>query len=327
MRSLVTGATGFTGSHLVRHLLASGDQVRALVRPVSRVAAQALGPIEIAEGDLRDAAAVDAAMPGVDRVFHLGALFREARHGEQAYFDVNITGTENVLEAARRHGVARVVYCSTSGVYGSVRNPPADETTPPAPGDAYQQSKLEAERRALAFGRDHGLAVSVIRPAMIWGEGDRRLLKLFRSVVRRRFVMLGDGSTMFHFVHVDDVCRGFLLAAGRERACGETYLIAGAGPIRLSEVVGKIARANGVPAPRLRIPFAPVLAVAKVVESVCVPLGIEPPIYPRRVKFFVSCRWFSIDKARRELGYEPAMTVDEEIDRISSWYRENGWYD
>jgi dihydroflavonol-4-reductase len=325
MISLVTGATGFSGSHLVRHLLARGDRVRALVRPESREAAATLGEVEVVLGDVRDAESVERAVRGADRVFHLAALFRQAGFADAVYEQVNVGGTRHVLEAAKRHAVPRVVHCSTVGVLGHIENPPADESSPYAPGDVYQRTKLAGELLALDFGRTTGLPVAVVRPAMIWGEGDRRMLKLFRGIARKRFPIVGDGRTMFHFVHIDDLCRGFLLAAESERAVGERYIFAGATPVRLEDLAGRIAGELGVPPPRLRIPAWPVQALGSLVESVCVPLGIEPPIYRRRVDFFTKHRWFSIEKARRELGYEPAQTLDEEIRRISSDYRERGW--
>jgi dihydroflavonol-4-reductase len=325
MISLVTGATGFSGSHLVRHLLARGDRVRALVRPESREAAATLGEVEVVLGDVRDAESVERAVRGADRVFHLAALFRQAGFADAVYEQVNVGGTRHVLEAAKRHAVPRVVHCSTVGVLGHIENPPADESSPYAPGDVYQRTKLAGELLALDFGRTTGLPVAVVRPAMIWGEGDRRMLKLFRGIARKRFPIVGDGRTMFHFVHIDDLCRGFLLAAESERAVGERYIFAGATPVRLEDLAGRIAGELGVPPPRLRIPAWPVQALGSLVESVCVPLGIEPPIYRRRVDFFTKHRWFSIEKAHRELGYEPAQTLDEEIRRISSDYRERGW--
>lgn len=322
--SLVTGATGFSGSHLVRHLLARGDRVRVLARPQSRATAEALGDVELVEGDVRDADAVDRAIAGVDRVFHLAALFREAGYADGVYHEVNVGGTENVLAAALRHG-ARVVHCSTVGVHGNIENPPADENAPYNPGDVYQQSKLDGERRAIAFGLETGLPVTIVRPAMIWGEGDRRLVKLFRGIARGWFPIVGDGQTMFHFVHIDDLCRGFILAAESERAIGEIYLFAGSTPVRLADLARRIAAEIGVSPPRIRIPAWPVQTLGTIVEKICVPFGIEPPIYRRRVDFFTKHRWFNAEKAMRELGYRPALTLDEEIRRISSWYREKGW--
>jgi nucleoside-diphosphate-sugar epimerase len=327
MRALVTGATGFTGSHLVRHLLTAGYEVRVLVRPASLPAAEALGPVEIALGDLRDRGAVDEAVRGADRVFHLGALFREARHPESVYREINVGGTEHVLAAALRHRVGRVVHCSTTGIMAYQPGIPADETAPYKADDVYQETKLAAERTAVEYARERGLPLAVVRPAMVWGEGDRRMLKLFRAVARGRFVIIGDGRTMFHFAHVDDVCRGFLLAAERTAALGQIYVIAGAEPVRLADVAERIARANGAPVRNWHVPAAPVLALSRLVEMFCVPLGLEPPIYPRRVRFFLSQRWFSIEKAERELGFRPTLTLDQEIEQISRWYRERGWFD
>ena len=327
MKVLVTGATGFSGSHLVRHLQGAGVAVRALVRPESLALAGELGDAEVIEGDVRDEDAVERAVSGTERVFHLAALYRQAGFADSVYHDVNVTGTKNVLEAALRNGVGRVVHTSTVGVLGHIENPPADENAPHNPGDVYQRSKLEGEKLALRFGAERGLPVTVVRPAMIWGEGDRRMLKLFRGVARRRFPIIGTGRTVYHFVHIDDLCRGFLLAAESPNAPGKVYIFAGAEPVGITDLVARIARVNDVRPLGIRIPAWPIQMLGSLVEAVCIPFGIEPPIHRRRVDFFTKDRCFSTASARVDLGYDPALTLDEEIGRISAWYRERGWYD
>jgi dihydroflavonol-4-reductase len=185
---LVTGATGFTGGHLAEHLVKHGDSVRALVRPRSRARFDASSlpsaGVVAMEGDLTDASALKRAADGVDVVYHIAATYREAGQPDSAYRAINVEGTRNVLEAARAGGAHRVVHCSTGGVHGHVANPPANEDAPFNPGDVYQETKLEAEQMARAFGDRTGFDVVVARPIGIYGPGDTRFLKMFRGLAR-----------------------------------------------------------------------------------------------------------------------------------------------
>ncbi|MCB0359972.1 MAG: NAD-dependent epimerase/dehydratase family protein, partial [Bdellovibrionales bacterium] len=177
---MVTGATGFTGSHLTRRLLELGHDVSCLVRPTSDPALveefRSKGAT-IITGDVTDRDCVFQAVAGNDYVFHIAALFRQAKFPDQIYWDVNVGGTVNVLDAAEAAGVEKMVHCSTGGVHSHIDNPPADESTPYRPSDIYQVTKCEAEKLALERFRSGRLRGTVIRPAMIWGEGDRRILK------------------------------------------------------------------------------------------------------------------------------------------------------
>ena len=174
MRVLVTGATGFTGGHLARALAAGGDTVSALVRtpgPAASVLAHA--GITLAMGDLRDRAALAAATAGVDVVYHIAAMYRQAGLGAAVYRAVNATAVNDVIEAAARGGVRRVVHCSTVGVHGDVEHAPANEDAPLKPGDVYQTTKLEGEQLARDAGARLGIEVTIARPTGIYGPGDR----------------------------------------------------------------------------------------------------------------------------------------------------------
>jgi nucleoside-diphosphate-sugar epimerase len=216
-----------------------------------------------------------------------------------------------------------VIHCSTVGVHGDVGSSVADESSPYNPGDVYQRTKVEGERLAIeAFaGRVRGV---VFRPGAIYGPGDTRFLKLFRAIRNRRFMMIGSGEVRYHLVYVDDLVDGILLCGAEERALGQIYILAGERPVTLNELVRLVGEAVGAAPRALRIPLAPVRAAAWLCETVCAPLGIEPPLYPRRVDFFRKDRAFRIDKARRELGYSPAVGVAEGVRRTAAWYVDRG---
>lgn len=324
MKIALTGATGYTGSRLLGLLLARGHDVRALARPSSSRPRESTA-VAWVEGDLRERAAVERLVEGADAVVHVGAVYRTAGHPDAYYRDVNVGGTEHLLEAAARAGVRRFVHTSTVGVHGDVHDPPADEESPIAPGDVYQATKAEAEALALAFHRDRGVPVVVVRPAAIYGPGETRLLKLFRAIARGRYAIVGSGRAFYHPVYIDDLLQGYLLALDRPGVVGEAFILAGPRYVTQRELASLVARHTGGRVLPFRLPAAPLRWAGALVEAVCVPLGIEPPLHRRRVEFWTKSRAFSIDKARRVLGYDPRVDVDEGVARTARWYRNAGW--
>jgi dihydroflavonol-4-reductase len=325
LRVLVTGATGFTGGHLARTLAARGYAVRALVRDPKRGESLQQAGIELTIGDLRNRATLETAMRGVEVVYNIAALYREAGLAAAEYRAVNAEAPGGIVEVAATSGVRRVVQCSTVGVHGDVEHPPANEDAPLRPGDLYQETKLEGERLALEVGRASGVEVVVARPTGIYGPGDRRLLKLFRGVARKRFVILGDGRIFYHLTYIDDLVEGFRLCGEVAGAAGRIYILAGGEVTMLNELVALIAREAGVPPPRLHLPVWPFWTAGALCEAVCAPFGIEPPIYRRRVDFFTKSRAFDISRARRELGYAPNVGLQDGIRKSLEWYRTAGW--
>ena len=325
MRVLITGATGFTGGHLARALASRGDQVRALVRDVSRAGDLAAAGVHLHPGDVRSRAEVASAASGVELVYHIAAIYRQAGLRDDEYRAVNADAVRTVIEAAAAAGARRVVHCSTVGVHGDVEHPPAGEDAPLKPGDVYQVTKLEGERVARETSATTGVEVVIARPSGIYGPGDRRLLKLFRGVARRRFVILGDGRIFYHLTYIDDLVEGFRLCGTVPAAAGRTYILAGGEVTSLNELAALIAEQAGVPAPTLHLPVWPFWAAGALCEAICGPLRLEPPIYRRRVDFFTKSRAFDISRARAELGYAPGVGLREGIRRTLQWYREAGW--
>jgi nucleoside-diphosphate-sugar epimerase len=325
VRVLVTGATGFTGGHLARHLRRLGYEVRALVRrPQTAEALHAHG-VEALAGDLSDPATLAPALSGVDVAFNIAAIYRQAGLPRETYARVNAQAVGDLVHAAARAGTRRVVHCSTVGVHGDIEHPPADEDAPFSPGDVYQETKLAGERLAAEAASQSGIELTIVRPSGIYGPGDRRLLKLFRGVARRRFVILGDGRIFYHLTFIDDLVEGIRLAGEVPAAAGRTYILAGPDVTTLEELVGIIAAEAGVNPVRWHLPVWPFWVAGAACETLCAPFGIEPPLYRRRVDFFTKSRAFRIDRARRELGYAPAVGLREGVRRTIAWYRERGW--
>jgi nucleoside-diphosphate-sugar epimerase len=321
--ALITGATGYTGGRLALRLRAEGHAVRALVRRRSRADHLVRAGVHLIEGDIRRPKDVARAAAGVDCIYHIAAVFRTAGHPDEHYYDVNVGGTDNVLRAAKCHGVARVVHCSTIGVHGDVAEIPCHEETPFNPGDIYQVTKLEAEQQARA-AFSNGLSGSIVRPAGIYGPGDLRHLKLFKTIYNGQFRMFGSGETLYHPVYIDDLISGIILSSRSPAALGQTYILAGKRYVTLNHLTAAIAAAIGCEPPRGRLPYWPLLAGAAVCEALCKPLQIEPPLHRRRAGFFVKNRAFSIAKARRELGYQPQVDIDEGLQRTAAWYFAHG---
>lgn len=322
-KTLITGATGFAGGHLARTLLSRGESVRILVRPAADPGELVGLGAEVSTGVVENAADVRRAVEGADRIFHLAAVFRTAGHPDSYYHDVNVGGTENILAAARRCGVARTIHTSTIGIHGDVREIPCTEDAPVNPGDIYQRTKLLGERAALAAFRG-SLPGVVIRPASNYGPRDLRLLKLFRTVQRGTFRMFGSGDTLFHGIYIDDLIEGMLLCARRDEALGEVFILAGEQHTTLNELVALIADAVGARPPRTHLPLWPLIAAGAACETLCRPLGIEPPLHRRRVHFFTKNRAFSTEKSRRLLGFDPRVGIAEGVARTAAWYAEHG---
>lgn len=324
MKVLVTGANGFTGSYLTKRLLEKGYEVRALVRKSSDLHAIQDLPVEIAYADLADSPSLETALEGIGVVYHVAAAYRAENVPREYFWKVNVDGTRKLLEAARDAGIKRFVHCSTVGVQGEIKNPPATEEAPYNPGDYYQESKVDGEKLALRFFADNDLPGTVVRPVGIYGPGDTRFLKLFKFINNNKFRMIGNGKVLYHLTFVEDLVDGIILAGEKDEALGEIFTIGGDEYVTLNELVAKIAAILQKPVPTTRIPVWPVWLAGLLCEIACKPFGISPPIYRRRVDFFIKDRAFDISKAKRLLGYQPRVSLDEGLRITAEWYLKEG---
>jgi len=321
-RVLVTGATGFTGSHLCQRLAADGYSVRGLVRDVSRASSLQAGGVDVVVGDLRDHESLRRAVSDIEVVYHVAGLFRPENVSRRDMWAVNVDGTRALLDAAVDAGVSRFVHCSTAGVHGGIKDPPANEETPYSPGDYYQESKTEGERIALQYMAERRLPAVVFRPAGIYGPGDLRFLKLIKAINARRFVMLGPGTVLYQLVFIEDLIDGILLCGSSESALGNVYLLTGEHPVTLNDLVRLIAGVLKVPPPQWHFPVTPVYAAGLLCELLFKPLKIHPPLYRRRVDFFRKTRAFDISKAKRDLGFHPKTELLRGLETTIAWYRQ-----
>ena len=326
MKVLVTGGTGFAGSHLVRRLLQQGRQVHVIDNQKGLFYDELKSAGAVIElGSITDKNLVDKAAKDCELVYHLAAAFRQLNVSERYYWSVNVEGTRQLLDAARRFRSRRFIYCSTQGVHGHIATPPGNEKSPIAPEDYYQLTKYEGEKIVREYV-DRGLDAVTIRPTAIYGPGDpERFLILFRMVKRQSFLMFGNGRTFYHPVYIDNLVDAFEQAAQKEGIRGETYIIGDEHYYSLNELVYCIAAAIGTPVRIRHFPFWPLWTAAVACEIACKPLHVTPPLFRRRVDWFRQVRAFSIEKATRELSYRPMVGLQQGLAKTASWYRNHGY--
>ena len=320
--TLVTGATGFIGWHVARLLVERGHGVRALVRPSSKLRELEAEPVT---GDLRDAASLERAVAGCGLVFHVAADYRLWARDANELYGSNVEGTRNLLEAARRQGVERVVYTSTVGCIGVPKGSAGDETVPVTLAEmkgAYKRSKFLAERVALEFAAS-GFPVVVVNPTAPVGDHDVKPTPTGKIVLDfLKGAMPAFIDTGLNLVDVRDTAEAHLLAAERGRP-GERYIV-GCENLTLAGILKKLAGLTGREAPRVKLPYA-VAYAAGVVTTGWARVTGQPPRAPLdAVRMAKKKMWVSHEKARRELGFSPAP-VDAALGRAVEWFRANGY--
>src|ERR1700686_792110 len=326
MKTLVTGATGFLGSHVARQLAARGEHVRVLVRPTSDTGAIEGLDAERFIGDLRDVASLDRALAGVTRVFHVAADYRLWARNPQEIHESNVTGTRNLLEAARRAGVEKFVYTSTVATLAVPRKEGLpDESTQSSVEEMighYKRSKFEAEKCAMRAA-EAGLPVVIVNPTTPVGPGDWKPTptgKIIVDFLNGR--MPGYVDTGLNFVPVEDCARGHLLAAERGRV-GERYILGGRN-LTLKQMLDILSLTSGRPAPRWRIPYALAYAAGCADAGVSRLLGREPQIPLEGVRMARHKMFVDASKAERELGFAPGP-IEAALGRAVAWYESNGY--
>lgn len=323
LKALVTGATGFVGSAVAKRLQKENFEIRAMVRDPSKLAAVGLAGVDVAVGDITDKSAVAKACDGCDIVYSIAGTFREPDLSDARYREINVDAVRHMLDGAHAAGIKRVVHCSTVGIHGNVIGPPATEDNPIVPDGIYEITKAEGDRVAREYGQELGLEVVVIRPTPIYGPGDTRLLKLFKMASKDPMIMLGDGTAGYHLVHIDDLAEAFLRAGQAEDVAGEAFIIGGPERPSLNEMITTLrgVLGKGGSQKTIRIPAKPVRLLGHLCEIICRPFGISPPIFRRRVDFFINNRSYDVSKAERLLGFQPSVKMVAGLEQTAEWYR------
>jgi nucleoside-diphosphate-sugar epimerase len=323
MHIAVTGASGFIGQNLCKYLSDQDHVVTALVRSKQKSTLFKDGSITTRVGDVRNIETLKAAFTDVDIVMHLAALFNRPKASWEEYQAVNISGTQNVMEAAISENVKQVIHCSTVGVAIDKGRLPSSEKTPYSPPiwDKYETSKCEGEKLALEYHDNQGLSVTVLRPAQVYGPGDRSKAKFYRLV--KKGVIINPGYTMKHLIYIDDLCRAFDLAANRKNIGGEVFIIGGEEIISLKDLITVVAKELEVSIPRVYLPAIPVTWLCTFVEKVSGFIGIEPPVFRRSMDFFTRSVEFDISKAREKLGFQSKIDIATGVSRTAKWYVQN----
>ena len=322
MTILVTGGTGFIGSHVVDALTTKGERVRVLVRRTSDVSfLDELGADRII-GDVRNPESVDQAVEGSDIVLHLATApdWKPATE----HWNTNYYGTLNVLDAALIHGVHRFVHCSTIGVLGFADDTPLTENASYAPSrhSPYAITKCEAEKVALTYS-SNGLPVSIVRPAQVYGPRDAGTMGLaFQWVQRGIFPLIGGGNALLQPIHVHDVVAAILLAMERDTAVGQAYNIAGDVSLSFKAFFSIISRAFGTHARRVPLPRSIAWVLGCLLEKKTQLVGGYAFLTRFRVECATRDMIYDIAKARNELGFIPKLGVEEGVKQTVEYARD-----
>ena len=324
MNAVVTGANGFVGSNLARRLLRDGWGVAGIVRKTSDLSFLDGLDFHLTDVGLEDPEAVARAFDGADVVFHCAS--RASDWGTmEAFKKSNIDATGNVMRAASAAGVRRVVYVGSVAVYGFRGNADTDESAPKRPALLpYCITKLEAEWQVEEIARDEKLEYVIIRPGIVFGPYDRvTTINLYRFLLAGKFAYLNGGRALTCPTYVENLVDALVLAAEREEAACEDFIITDGLRITWREYITRMCEALGAPVPKLSLPAGPVYAAAAVAEGVYKLFGAKnPPTITRfRISQLRNDFHFSIEKARRLLGFEPNVNLDEALRRTVAWYR------
>jgi dihydroflavonol-4-reductase len=324
---LVTGGSGFVGAAVVRQLLAAGHEVRALIRPTSVRTNLARLPVEIVQGDLRDAASLRRAMAGIRFVFHVAADYRLWARQPEEIVRTNVEGTRALMEAALRAGVERIVYTSSVATLKPRRDGgPSDETSPLEAASAvgaYKYSKVVAERLVETMVAERKLPAVIVNPSTPIGPRDVRPTPTGRIIIEAAAGrMPAYVDTGLNLVHVDDVAVGHLFALEKGRI-GERYILGGQ-DVLLADMLREIARQTGRSPPKLRLPRGLIFPIAYAAEAVAYFTDREPFVTTTGLRLAKDRMFFTSAKAERELSYR-ARPYGEAIAEAIAWFRQHGY--
>jgi len=327
LRVLITGATGFIGTHLVHALIVEGNPCRCLVRRSSDLSSLKELGVEIFSGDLADPKSLQGVAEDIDVVYHLAAeghVSAVSDDASESFKKINVCGTENLAKECLDASIHRFIHFSSTAAMGLINKPRVDESTPCEPSTPYQISKFDSEQMILSFLREYSLPALVLRPCFVYGPGGGdEFLKLCRLIKKGLFPKIGKGRNLTPIVHVKDVVDAALLAA-KKGAPGETYLIASQRSFQLEYIRKLIMDAMGIKRPYIYVPDSWARLGAGVIERIA-EISVKTPIVTRKnIESIITDRELDISKAIRELGYMPSVGIESGIRETVEWYVRTG---
>ncbi len=326
MKVLITGATGLLGSHLIKQLQERGEQIRALVLPVENASKLTAQGVEVVRGDITDASTLKPAVQDVDLVFHLAGMMGVHRPMSD-YRLVNVTGSENLYKAAQKAGVRRFVHTSSHTVYGLGYGRFMTENDPLRPNlDPYPVTKVEGDRLIRRLMLNSAMETVILRPGTFFGPYDRlHFGRMAQKAKDGKVLLVGRGTNALPFCYVTDVVDGFMLGAYHKNAPGNVYNITNDKPLTQQEMYEAIAEAVGGPRPTIHLPYLPIYYGSIVAERVVAPLTHTKPVVTELgALMFGSDNRHSVEKARRELGFEPKVPLRAGIKLAAAWFNAGG---
>lgn len=322
---LVTGATGFLGTRLVRRLLWAGVRVRVLVRSAAVAQSLAERGVAVVLGEITDRGKLRDAVDGATVIYHLAGRLLIPGVPAAEYHRTHVEGTKVLLSVCEAEpGVGRFVHVSTTGVVGVTGNRPADESAPVRPTNVYESTKAEAELLIREAWLD-GFPAVIARPGLVYGPGDLHLLPFFRSVLRRQFRPIGSQPVWLHPIYIDDLTEGLIRCGEGPRAAGECFHLAGRQPVSLADLAQAIAQAGGTRLPPGRIPVKAARALAVVGDQLPTGLKRSAPLTRSRLEFLTHSRVYDITKASRLLDFTASTALSTGIAQTIAWYRSQGY--
>ncbi len=328
---LITGASGFIGSHLVSFLLEDGEKANHLRLLIPEKSSLDLlkKNFDIVQGDIRNKELMIRAMKGVNTIYHLAAVSGFGGKTYKDYKEVNVDGTQNLLDACRGEKIQKFIFFSTVAVYGL---PPWigrivnwDENSPKNPTEIYGKSKFEAEKKILQAAANYKLPYVIIRPASVYGPRDKgQLYGLYRAIKNHYFVKIGNGKNLMHFLYVKDLVKGARQAQLSTSKAAE-YIFAGKKPTEFNNVIKYVAASINERIPSFYIPKTMGLMLSQIMDLAGNIIGIRSPLFPTRVKVMTTSYSYNIEKARREIGYNPRISFEKGALLTGKWYLKNKW--
>ncbi len=325
---LITGATGFIGSHLVEYLLKDGvplKDMRLLVLPGDSLKNLPDKKFDIFYGDIRNKKDVKKALQGISVVYHLAAktVFEGKTYND--FKDTNVDGTKNLIDFSVKAKVSKFIFFSSIAVYGlpafvgEIINWSESRTKKPA--EVYGKSKLEAEKIVVSAYQENKLHTVIVRPTTVYGPRDHQgVVELYNVIDKGMFVRVGDGKNKVDYVYVSDLVKGARLAE-KKASSGADYILGGGNPITFNHLVNRVGLSIGKKISNFYIPKYIALAISYLFDFVGRQFGVKSPIFPQRVRVMTTNCYFNIDKARKEIGYKPSYDFAKGAFLTAEWYK------